>query len=82
MVFNFTPVPYPQAHETWKNNYKVSWQLSVVVFLSTTRPLESTTTHYLNLILLPLVRVDPKLPDDNGEVPKSEQRGWLFDSQL
>ena len=72
MVFNFTPVPYSQVHETWKNNYKVSWQLSVAIFLNTTRPLESTTTHCANLILLPLVR----------DVPKSDRRGWQFDSQL
>ena len=26
--------------------------------------------------------VDPKLPDDSGEAPKSERRGWRFDSWL
>ena len=25
-----------------------------------------------------LVRDDPKLQDDSGEVPKYEQRGWRF----
>ena len=29
-----------------------------------------------------LVRYDPKLPDDNGEVPKSKRRDWQFDSWM
>ena len=29
-----------------------------------------------------LVRDDPKLLDDGGEIPKSQGRGWRFDSQL
>ena len=31
---------------------------------------------------LPLVYDDPKLPDDSGEIPKSQGRGWRFDSWL
>jgi hypothetical protein len=27
------------------------------------------------------VQDDPKLPDDNGEVPNSEWSGWQFDSR-
>ena len=29
-----------------------------------------------------LVQNYPKLPDDGGEIPKSQARGWRFDSQL
>ena len=29
-----------------------------------------------------MVRKDPKLPNDNGEVPKTKMSGWQFDSQL
>ena len=52
MVFNFISLPpsYPQARETWRNDSKVSWQLSMVVFLNTTRALETSTIHYVNLI--------------------------------
>jgi hypothetical protein len=27
-----------------------------------------------------MVQGDPKLPDDGGEIPKSQGRGWWFDS--
>ena len=29
-----------------------------------------------------LVRDDLKLPDDGGEIPKSQGRGWRFESRL
>jgi hypothetical protein len=29
-----------------------------------------------------LVRDDPKLLNDGGEIPKSQERGWWFDSRL
>jgi hypothetical protein len=29
-----------------------------------------------------MVRDNPKLPDDGGEIPKSQGRGWRFDSRL
>jgi hypothetical protein len=29
-----------------------------------------------------LVQDDPKLPDDGGEIPKSQGRGWWFDSWI
>ena len=29
-----------------------------------------------------VVRYDIKLPDDGGEIPKSQGRGWRFDSRL
>ena len=29
-----------------------------------------------------MVQDDPKLLDDGGEIPKSQRRGWRFDTQL
>jgi hypothetical protein len=36
----------------------------------------------LVMCIICIVRDDPKLVDDNGKVPKSEQRGWRFDSWM
>ena len=41
-------------------------------------------THGKGLIVrsIYLVQNDPKLLDDDGEIPKSQGKGWCFDSRL
>ena len=34
------------------------------------------------ILILILIRDDPKLPDDDGQIPKSQGRGWWFDFRL
>ena len=40
------------------------------------------STWLYSIIAKPMVHDDRKLPDDRGEVPKSEWRDWWFDSWL
>ena len=42
----------------------------------------STLAHPKLTDVLRMVRDDPKVLDDGGEIPKSEGRGWRFDSRL
>jgi hypothetical protein len=47
-----------------------------------TPPLSDVTRLQSFECLMSWVQDDPKLPDDGGEIPKSQRRGWRFDSRL
>jgi hypothetical protein len=53
--------------------------------LQKTRP-ETSRDNCLKITIISIlsfvVRDDPKLLHDGGEIPKSQGRGWWFDSQL